>query len=66
MPVCTSEHFPGGRTAQGVSGIGKSGREVLVPVFVVMSWSQARKEFAVGFRDIENRGDEDRGVVAML
>lgn len=44
----------------------KLGREVLVPIFMAMAWSQARKELAVGFPGIENRGDEDWEVVATL
>ncbi|KAK0239616.1 hypothetical protein EDD85DRAFT_787881 [Armillaria nabsnona] len=40
VPVRPSEWFPSNRTAQDVSGIGKSGGEVLVPVFMAMLWSQ--------------------------
>lgn len=41
---------------QDISRMGKRGRKVLMPVFIVIMWSQARKELAIGFPNIINSG----------
>ncbi|KAK0245366.1 hypothetical protein EDD85DRAFT_783289 [Armillaria nabsnona] len=64
--MCPNERFPRGRRGPDISGMGKLGREVLVPIFMAMAWSQVRKELAIGFPNIKNRGDEDWEVVATL
>lgn len=46
--------------------MGKWGGKVLVPVFMAMTQSQVRKELAIGFSDIDNSGDEDWDVVALM
>ncbi len=63
VSVCPSKWFPSGRMRQDVSRMGKRGEEV---VFMVITWSQARKELAIGFPNIINGGDKDWDVVATL
>ncbi len=66
VPVHPSEQFLSGRMRQDISRMEKRGEEVLVPIFMVMMWSQERKELAIGFPDIISSGDEDWDVVTML